>query len=148
MKKLLPCASLLILAPFLASSLQDKTPSQPPQAAGLEARVAKLEEELAAQKQKNEETRRLLEQTVAYLGGRAKGAQTLLGVLDQAEELGFTAGINFQSREALLAGWRAYWGETEKGLPKLPEPPKEPGATGAPATKAKASAAPARGSHE
>ena len=139
MKKLLPFASLLIFAPLLASSLQDKTPPQPPQGGGIEARVAQLEEELAAEKNRSQETRALLEQTVAYLNNQATGAQTLLGVLDQSEQLGFTAGINFQSREALLAGLRAYWGEKQKGLPKLPEPP---------AAKGKAAAAPARGSRE
>lgn len=36
----------------------------------------------------------------------AHGAEAMAKVLDESETLGFTAGINPESRHALLAGWR------------------------------------------
>jgi hypothetical protein len=136
MKKLLPLASVLLALPLL-TGLSALTASPQESQEGLEGRVAKLEEELAAAKKREQETRALLEQTLVYLEQRARSAQALLTALDESEREGFTAGINFRSREILLAGFRAYWGETPKGLPK-PAPAAPPG-------KAAAPAAPARG---
>ncbi len=131
MKMLLPVASVLFLSPFVAASFQDQEEAQDSRGgSSLESRVAKLEEELAAEKKRHEEARALLDQTIVYLDAQAKGATALLGILDQSEQLGFTAGINPQSREVLLAGLRAYWGEKPKGLP---QPPKEPPKAAAPA---------------
>jgi len=124
MKTLLALAPFVLLSPFVVSSLgaphaasagatrvQDK---------GLEERVAALETELAAERKKNEETRALLEQSIAYLDVQAQSAKTMLTTLDDVEREGFTPGINFRSREILLAGMRAVWGSTQQGVPKLP----------------------------
>jgi hypothetical protein len=92
----------------------------------IESRVAALELELAAEKKKNEDTRTLVEQTVRYLESQGHSAKAVLTVLDESEREGFTPGINFRSREILLAGLRAYWTGAQQGLPKAP-------AAGAPA---------------
>lgn len=136
MKKLLPVASFLLVSTSALLLLRASAPAQAAQqpgvqAQGLEARVAALEMALAAEKQRNDETRAQLEQTLAYLDKQAKAAQTLLGVLDESEAQGFAMGENWHSRETLLAGLRAYWRGAEGGLPKpaapaKPAPPQRP----------------------
>lgn len=123
MKTLLACVPVLCVLPFASNLLSPAAAAARPQDAQ-EARVAALEIELAALRKQNDETRALLEETVGYLNEQASAAKSLLGTLDRSEEAGFTKGINFQSREILLAGFRAYWGAAEKGVPKLPASPK------------------------
>jgi hypothetical protein len=57
-------------------------------------------------------------------------ADGLLGRLDEVEALGFTKGINYESRETLLSGMRAYWGARKQGLPKVAPKPADDGAAG------------------
>lgn len=140
MKKLLPFASLLLLAPLLAANwptaraqapegpqgkpvVAPTAPAPQADAQSLEARVAALETALAAEKKKNDETRALLDQTLAYLDKQSKAAQSMLDVLGESEKQGFAVGENFHSRETLLAGMRAYWSEAQSGIPKAPAPP-------------------------
>jgi len=139
MKKLLPLAAFVILSPLAlplfrtAEAAQDpRTPpkAQPaPQAQaeaqGLEARVTALEKELAAQKQRNDETRALVEQALTYLEKQAKAAEAQLLVLDESEKQGFAVGENWKSRETLLAGMRAQL-QGQAGVPKVPAPPPAP----------------------
>lgn len=95
----------------------------------LEARVKSLEHELADERGRNEEARELLVQTVAYLHAHAKAGEGVLGTLTESEKLGFTAGINFRSREVLLDGLRGYYASLEEDLPAVPkqETPEEVG---------------------
>jgi hypothetical protein len=123
MKKLLPAVSCLCLAGFALSTWSPARAQDPAQQT-LEARVAALEGELALEKKRHEETRALLDQSLAYLERQSKAAQTLMGVLDESEKQGFAWGENWRSREILLAGFRAYWGGMQ-GAPKAPEPPPE-----------------------
>lgn len=138
MKKLLPAFTFLALSSSVALCLRASAPAQGAHATpakqaqatpsttpaqGLEARVATLESELAAEKKRHEETRMLLDQSIAYLDKQAKAAQALLAVLDESEQQGFAVGENWGSRVTLLAGFRAYWGGQQTGLPKLPPPP-------------------------
>jgi hypothetical protein len=147
MKSLLPAA--LLLVPLTAAVA--RPPSAEPQAApsapsvqdaqaqqGLETRIAALENELAAEKRRHDETRELLARTLAYLDQQAQAAQKLLGTLDESEQQGFAVGENWQSRETLLAGFRGYWGAKATNLPKAP-----PAALPAPAAKAPVSRRPA-----
>jgi hypothetical protein len=134
MMKYLAVASLLILSPFAATSsrapAQDardahggaQRPQESVPAQGVDARIAALESELAAEKKRHDETRALLEQTLAYLDKQSKAAGVLLGVLDQSEQQGFAVGENWASRKTLLAGLRAYWSEEQAGPPRLPAP--------------------------
>jgi hypothetical protein len=127
MQKLLSVPSFLVLAAAVVLALRASAPAQPAVAAqagaqGLEARVAALEGELAAEKKRHDETRALLDQTLSYLEKQTKAGQALLGVLDESEEQGFAVGENWRSRQTLLGGMRAYWTEQQAGLPKPPAP--------------------------
>jgi cell division septum initiation protein DivIVA len=57
-----------------------------------------------------------LDQLTRWVEAQSKSAAALASTLDSAEAQGFTAGINFESRETLLAGWRKALAETQKGL--------------------------------
>jgi len=137
MKKLLPALAFLLLSTLLvtaARATREARGMEPaPGAQDLEARVTALEGELAAARKDGEETRALLDQTLAYLEAQAKSAQSMLGVLNESEQAGFTAGINFHSRELLLAGWRSYYNAQQEKLPKAKAKPKAdaPAAPGA-----------------
>ena len=52
----------------------------------------------------------------------SKSAQAMAQVLDEAEAQGFAAGINYQSRETLLAGWRKQLATFQDLGPKKPAP--------------------------
>jgi len=87
-----------------------------------------LRAELAAQIQRIDdlerdlvEARDLLELALDHLDAQAKAAKELEGSLKSSEDLGFTAGINPESREVLLSGWRGYLGTQQQGLPKREE---------------------------
>ena len=124
--KLLATLTFLALSLVAASTLRANAPAQPQAGAsaqGLEARVAALEGELAAEKKRHDETRALLEQTLTYLEKQTRATQALLGVLDESEQQGFAVGENWRSRQTLLAGLRAYWNEQQAGVPRLPAPP-------------------------
>lgn len=131
MKKLLTLPSCLALALLTAVLLRTGTPVEGAQSdpQELAQRVAALESELKAERGRHEETRALLEQTIGYLEQHARAAQTLLGVLDESEKQGFAVGENWHSRRTLLAGFRAYWGAAQSGIPKLPPPPPAQPAT-------------------
>lgn len=92
-----------------------------------DARVTALEAELGLVKQKNDalaadlaETKTLLEKTVAYVDAQAKSAATLASNLDEVERLGFTYGINPDSRTTLLRGWREQLAIAQAAVPSLP----------------------------
>jgi hypothetical protein len=123
MKKIVPLAAvcLLVLGGAVVSSanrVQD-----PPQE-DLNGRVLRLEADLAKAEAALAQQAELLAQTVEYLQGQSKAAKELLGALDEVEAAGFTAGINFRSRELLLASFRSYWGEELTGVPGVKTAPE------------------------
>ena len=116
------------ILPLVVGGMLVATGLTPPTGSGsarnqgdLEGRVAALEASLADAARQNEEALGLVEQAIAYLEAQADEAAALLAVLDRTEELGFTAGINYESREVLLEGLRQYWGSKAKDLPALPK---------------------------
>jgi len=122
MKKTFPfvlagCLVAAALAMPHARAAQEEDDADP-QLRELEARVHQLEGQLAA-------TSDRLDEVIGYLRKQADGGRAVLGRLDESERLGFTAGINYASREVLLAAWRDYHGGQQKGLPK-PARPAEP----------------------
>jgi len=123
MKKFLPFAFALLLVCTLLSSAQNAARGATVQS-DLEARVDELEEALALQGQKTKKTTQALEEVLVYLEAQAKAAERLGQVLDQSEELGFTWGINPESREVLLAGWRKTLKATQEGVPSLKDAKK------------------------
>jgi len=82
-------------------------------------RIDELEEELLA-------TQARLDETIAYLHANAKQADAMLGTFQASEAAGFTKGINWESREMLLAGFREYMSGQKSGLPKAPPPKPQP----------------------
>ena len=108
-------ASALAMPRALAAQEEDDAS---PQVRALEARVDQLAGELAA-------TSERLDEVIGYLEKQAAGGKALLGRLDESERLGFAAGINYGSREVLLAAWRDYHGGQQKGLPKRAKAPDE-----------------------
>jgi len=126
MQKLPFALAFLALSAVVALAARASEPARTAQAGtqGLEARVAALEGELTVEKKRHDETRALLEQTVAYLEKQGKAGQALLGVLDECEQQGFAVGENWQSRQTLLVGLRSFWNDQQAGVPKLPAQPQ------------------------
>lgn len=80
-----PATAIALLGGFGVTTSQEN--------AELEGRVADLEARTEA--------------VEAYLANQAKAAEKLNQALDASEKAGFTFGINPESREILLAAWRA-----------------------------------------
>ena len=108
----------------VAASAQEAGQDDTTQDEGLSARVDALEAEVVALKQQVATATALVEESARYLAGAKARSEALLTTFDAVEKAGFTAGINFHSRELLLAGMRAYAADEAKGLPgaKQPEP--------------------------
>lgn len=111
MKKLLPIAGLLLICGFAAPQDDGRGNGD------VAKRVEALETEVQALRTELKATRALLDETSRYLESQARAAKDLQGTFDAAEKAGYTAGINFRSRELLLAGWRSYTGTLQKGVP-------------------------------
>ncbi len=80
----------------------------------LEQRVQQLEKELR-------EVRSTLDAAIGYLRENARATAALGRSLDSSESLGFTKGINPNSREVMLSGFRKWIGATQTGLPVAPK---------------------------
>jgi hypothetical protein len=87
-----------------------------------------LEQDLISNRQKTEaltvelgETKAALLKTIRYLEAQAKVAQTMETTLDESEKAGFTYGINPESRQVLLKGWREQLSGVQKDVPAMPE---------------------------
>ena len=65
------------------------------------------------------------EAAVTYLEAQSKESEAMLGVFDLVQEQGFTAGINYQSRETLLDGFRAFMRAKQNDVPTLPKKEEE-----------------------
>ncbi len=98
----------------------------------LEERVLKLEQELVA----TQEAFTALSQAAAaeaaavdnihiYLNTQAQSAASMHKTLAKSEEQGFIAGINYPSRETLLAGWRDHLASLQRGVPGAKPVPVE-----------------------
>ena len=113
MKKAFPIATLLLCSGWFlhgeARGLSDESE--------LEARVVALEKALADEEKAHAETRAILDQTTEYVQANAASAQRMMGVLDAVEAAGFTAGINYKSREMLLAGLRDQYRTAQDSVP-------------------------------
>ena len=119
---------------FLLTSISLPVQGQTQDSDALEARVAALEQELGTLQEENAQLLARLDKTQAYLQAQANAAAKMLETLDQSEAEGFTKGINYQSRETLLAGFRAFWKGVGTGVPKATaakdeEEAKDPRAT-------------------
>ena len=82
-------------------------------------RVEQMVEELKG-------ARKTLDEAQKYIDAQAKAAKALVEVLDAAEKAGFTFGINPESREILLKGWREELDTLQQGVPTPLPAPKDP----------------------
>ncbi len=120
---ILGAATLLSLTGYAQKTQDAKT---------LEERVTALEQELEGVRgaltgltESNTELAGQLDGVRDYLQQQAKGAKEMLGTLGKAEQLGFVAGINYPSREALLSGWKTQLNMAQEKVPGVkakPEP--------------------------
>lgn len=119
------CIPFLVAAAFVGASALSHGQDAEANAAH---EVGALREEVALLKAELEETRALVDETVAYLARSSKSAAEMATILSESEAAGFTFGINPLSREILLAGWRKELAERQKGLPGTPQapPPLDP----------------------
>lgn len=112
-------AGLLATASTPAASVQD-----------LEPRVAALETELDGIRGQLEAMAEAKADLEAFLAAQRTSVENLRASLSTSEEKGFTAGINPESREVLLSGFRGYLDRIESALPasgdaEKKEPAKE-----------------------
>ncbi|MCZ6598848.1 MAG: hypothetical protein O7B99_14515 [Planctomycetota bacterium] len=119
MKKLLP---IVFVAALLGVFALPEAPAAAPQDPA-DKESGNLATELAVLRQEVARQEALLKDTLAYLQNQAEAAGKLDQVFDRSEELGFIAGINFNSREVLLSGLRAYTAAQRKGVPGAPKKP-------------------------
>lgn len=98
----------------------------------LEQRVEILEHELeetrgtlAALLESAEEGTAEIDAITKYLQDQAVAATAMANTLSASESQGFTKGINFGSRETLLAGWRSQLASAQKGVPGAKPAPAE-----------------------
>lgn len=122
MKQTLALTSVALL--FLLGLGLAQDPPEDTLETKLTRRIDVLEREVATLRKEADAGRTLAEETTRYLAGAKERSEALQKVLDESEALGFTAGINFDSRKVLLAGWRAYLSGEADGLPgaKKPDP--------------------------
>lgn len=94
-------------------------------------KIEVLENDLISTRQKTEamvlelvETKTMLAKTIQYLDAQAKNAAAMSAALDDSERAGFTFGINPESRQILLRGWREQLAAMQAEVPTLTVAPK------------------------
>ena len=125
MKNLLPVLALTTIPiaalPVVLAQEENTQEGGPTVEQRLDVLEAKVEELVRRELEHAKEH----DQVLAYLAKQSQAATALLAQIDSCESLGFTAGINPQSREVLLAGFRAYYGEAQRDVPAKPMPVEE-----------------------
>ncbi len=130
--RLLPTALVIGLAAGALSLVPtsvdaaNSVAQDPPRPGDLSAQVQALEADLSlvqglvdAVGTENAALRGEIESLTKAMSIQGKQAEKLLGVFDQAEQEGFTAGINYESRKTLLSGLRAFATEVHQATSKL-----------------------------
>lgn len=117
-----------------AQQAQDKSTLEQ-RVADLERRLSEIESTSAGLESAVAENTGSLDEILAYVKQQAKGAAAMAKTLDASESQGFTSGINFDSRETLLAGWRDFLALTQKGIEKPKVEEKGPTNRGAQRSK-------------
>ncbi len=88
--------------------------------ANLEVQVQALSQEVAELRGILEDSEARMNEVHKYLKQNQTAAAELGRVLTASEAAGFTFGINPESRELLLAGWRKQLSAMQKGVPGTP----------------------------
>jgi hypothetical protein len=139
--KLAPKAHLLPAIALVACAVGFGT-AQTPQQPTATQRLEELEKEVTTLKAELErvsklaagvtDTRKLVESLVGWAEAQAAGAERLERALAEAEQKGFTKGINWESREALLGGMNDLASTLQRDVPRLPVVVPERSAPGRP----------------
>ena len=116
------CALGLLGAGYVAAPTSQDAAELAKQLGALSAKVDAADQRVAQMSIEHQALRSDLDAVVSFLEGSSKRAEELLGALQRSEDLGFTSGINFESREELLAGFREYLNNSRTAVKTLTEP--------------------------
>ncbi len=83
-------------------------------------RLGALEKEVEALRKELTDTRAHADQLVTWAAAQAESGAAMALMLADAEQKGFTFGINPESRVSLLEGWRSFAAGLQKDAPKPP----------------------------
>ena len=115
----LAASALLLTGLAFTEAAQNQDP--------LQQRLQKLEQDLADCRarvaelaQEHKQGKAQFELAQKYLESQAKAAKAMADALDQSEQAGFTYGINPESRQILLRGWREQLGAAQQAVPTPP----------------------------
>ena len=101
-----------LLLPLISAVLCGYGVQQEGQEAALEAKIGALEARLTA--------------VEGYLQAQASGASALDASIDSAVAKGYTAGINFEARQELVAAWKRQIQSLQQGVPGAKVAPPAP----------------------
>jgi hypothetical protein len=121
----LPAVAVVACAAGFGAAQTPQQPTATQRLEALEKEVATLEADLERVTKLTsgaEQTKKLVESVVAWAEAQAAAAERLERALADAEAKGFTKGINWESREALLAGMNDLAGTLQEDVPRLPAP--------------------------
>ncbi|MBL8857060.1 MAG: hypothetical protein JNL28_00965 [Planctomycetes bacterium] len=132
MKTLLSSVAVILLVGggVAFSQGQGPTPPPAPRSDSVEKDVAELRQKCDALAAELAETKTLLTKTITYLDAQSKSASAMAATLDESERAGFTFGINPESRQILLRGWREQLTALQQAVPVAPAPKPETAKTG------------------
>ena len=122
----LPAIALIAGAVGFGAAQNPQQPQQPTATQRLETLEKEVETLKADFERLNKlagsagETRKLIESVVNWASAQGAAAERLERALADSEQKGFTKGINWESREALLAGMNDFASTVQKDVPKLP----------------------------
>jgi hypothetical protein len=119
----LPAVAVVACAAGFGAAQTPQQPTATQRLEALEQEVTTLKADLERVSKLTsgaEQTKKLVESVVAWAEAQAAAAERLERALADAEQKGFTKGINWESREALLAGMNDLAGTLQKNVPKLP----------------------------
>ncbi|HED64848.1 MAG TPA: hypothetical protein ENJ09_04745 [Planctomycetes bacterium] len=127
-------AALLLLSSLgtspVGASFQEDEPAARQTPPDLTQRIAELESRVEELERARKADSARLDGVLRFLEAQRKAARSMESALDRVNELGFTKGINYSSRELLLETLRAQAKALEAPLPKANPSPAKPGARG------------------
>lgn len=102
------CAALLCAPLFALGLFSDQARAAPQEEGDLPGRLLKLERRVGELERSNRQLELEVQESGQTLAALAEEGKALAASLDESESLGFTAGINPQSRIVLLGALRSF----------------------------------------
>jgi uncharacterized coiled-coil protein SlyX len=90
----------------------------------LETQLAAVQGQLAGLNKSLEAETIHIDSLLEFARAQSKSAGELAGTLTRSEQAGFTAGINYTSREILLKGWHQQLAAVQKSAPAAAKKPE------------------------